>query len=69
MVVYHKSEAGMPDVHEGGPWFFEPENYNGDVFSPGYATRAEAEAAATAWVATAENEAASWAHEDEEVDG
>ena len=60
-VVYHKSEAGMPSAHNGGPWFFEPEGYDGDVFSPGYATKAEAEASAAAWAAA--NEA------DEEVDG
>jgi hypothetical protein len=49
-VVYHKDNAGRPDMHEGGPWFFEPAKYDdGEVYSDGYATAAEALAAAERW--------------------
>ena len=52
--VYHRDTAGQPSAHtdHGGPWYFEPKDYNGDVYSPGYPTR---EAAAEAcWDAAIE---------------
>lgn len=41
--VYHKSEAGSPESHEGGPWFYQPDDFDGgEVWSFGYPTREEA---------------------------
>lgn len=49
-VVYHKDGAGRPDMHEGGPWFFEPKKWGeGEVYSEGYATPEEALEAAEEW--------------------
>lgn len=49
-VVFHKDNAGYPDVFDsGGPWFYEPENYQGnDQFSEGYPTKEAAIEAAKA---------------------
>lgn len=50
MIVYHKSEAGRPDLHTNGEWFFQPKGYTeGDIFSPGYATKEAAQEAADKW--------------------
>ena len=42
--VYHRDNAGIPEAHTdaGGPWYFEPIAYNGDVYSLGYSTKAAA---------------------------
>lgn len=49
-VVYHRDNAGSPDVHEGGPWFFEPVEWGaGEVYSGGYTTAVQALRAAEAW--------------------
>lgn len=46
-VVYRKAEAGAPELHKGGPWFFEPADYDGnEVYSKGYGTRRDAVEAA-----------------------
>ena len=46
-VVFHKSQTGWPQLFHGGPWFFEPVNWNiNEVYSCGFATqRAALEAA------------------------
>lgn len=47
-VVFTPDEAGSPELHEG-PWHFEPvTDYEGcgEVYSQGYETAEEAEAAA-----------------------
>lgn len=49
-VVFHKENAGRSESFDGGPWFFEPSNYEGnDVYSEGYATKEAAEHAANEW--------------------
>lgn len=48
-VIYHVSEAGIPSAHDTGhgEWFFHPTDLlDGEVFSDGYPTQAEAEQAA-----------------------
>lgn len=48
--VYHKSEAGSPEAHEDGPWFYEPAEWDeGEVYSPGFMTVDEAETACRNW--------------------
>ena len=48
-VVYHSSDAGIPEAHESG-WYFEPEGYvEGEPFSPAYPTREAALDAAHTW--------------------
>mgnify|MGYP000272839456 CR=1 FL=1 len=48
--IYHRSEAGRPDLHKDGEWFFEPKGYGeGEVYSRGFATRKQAVAAAERW--------------------
>lgn len=52
--VYHVSTAGSPRAHDtsGGEWFFQPNDYgDGEVFSSGYPTAEDAQAAALEWVA------------------
>jgi hypothetical protein len=41
---------------KAGEWQYQPADWSGDVFSPGYATQDEAEAAALAYVASEINE-------------
>jgi hypothetical protein len=51
-VVYHKSDAGAPELHDSdeGDWYFEPKGYSdGEVFSGGYPTWEDALAAAENW--------------------
>lgn len=50
-VAYHKREAGNPNIHHGGPWFFEPAgNYSsGEVYSIGFPSLAAALEAAEEW--------------------
>jgi len=39
-VIYHKHETtGVWADEPGGPFFFAPEGYDGEVFSRGYRTR------------------------------
>lgn len=47
-IVYHKSGAGCPECHEdkGGPWYFHPSDWDGDVYSFGYLTKEDAITAA-----------------------
>ena len=42
--VYHRDTAGAPEAHDdpGGPWYFQPSDYDGDVYSRGYPTEAAA---------------------------
>jgi hypothetical protein len=47
-VIFTPEHTGCPEAH-GGPWHFEPEEYEGDVFSPGYPTAETAEEAAIAY--------------------
>lgn len=45
--IYHKAEAGAPELHTTGEWFYEPSDYaEGSVWSDGYPTEAEAREAA-----------------------
>lgn len=47
--VYHKDEAGDPSLHEGGPWFYQPNDYDDfEVYSSGFLTKKEAIEAAMA---------------------
>ncbi len=49
-IVYHKDQAQCPELHVGGPYFFQPSDWNeGEIYSPGYATEAEAIDAAEQW--------------------
>lgn len=49
-VVYHRANAGLPEAHRGGTWYFQPADYTGgDVYSKGYASRDAASAAAWDW--------------------
>jgi len=50
-IIYHKDEAGCPEAHEGGPWFYEPADWgdSGDVYSKGFPTAGEAEADCREW--------------------
>ena len=45
--IYHKRDAGDPSLHKGGPWFFQPRDFEtNEVYSRGYRTyRAAAKAA------------------------
>lgn len=63
-VVYHKKDAGSPELHEGGAWFFEPAEWGGDVYSPGYRTRQAACRAAWSWYES-ERAEADWRAEQE----
>ncbi len=57
-VVYHRDEAGQPDAHDGGPWFYAPTDYDSaDVYSYGYATRDDAIEAAEREAEESEREA------------
>lgn len=39
-VIYHKSDAGDPDLHEGGPWFYHPRDFvDNEVYSEGYSSK------------------------------
>lgn len=51
ITVYHRDDAGCPEAHthSGGPWYFEPQGWDGDVYSQGYPTREAAQAAADLW--------------------
>jgi len=52
-VIYHKSQAGNPELHTDGNWYYQPDGYDsGDVFSRGYATREAAEEACWLWATT-----------------
>ena len=55
--VYHRSEAGSPELHTGGEWFFQPDDFDGgEVWSRGYPSQAAALAACEAEAAEIENE-------------
>jgi fructose-1-phosphate kinase PfkB-like protein len=54
-VVFEYTEAAMPEYFESeaaenGPWFFEPRDYEeNEIYSAGFRTAEEAEAAAKEW--------------------
>jgi hypothetical protein len=52
-IVFHKSHAAHPESFDGGPWFYQPENWQDDVFSLGYSSRQDAIQAAAndTWLA------------------
>lgn len=49
--VYQGKNAGCPELHEPELWYFEPRDYDGDVYSEGYARREDAVEAARQWAA------------------
>jgi len=48
--IFKGSEAGSPDLFEADKFYFEPQNWEGGVYSQGYTTEKEAQDAAEAWV-------------------
>ncbi len=48
-MIYHKEDAGKAGSHQGGPWFFEPEDWQGEVYSEGYPCKEEAVDACISW--------------------
>lgn len=62
--VYHRTEAMLPDLHQG-EWFYEPTDWDtADVYSEGYDTKAEAAAACRKWSDEQEAEKAARIAED-----
>lgn len=54
-VVYHKSTAGTPELHKGGPWFYQPLDFDGgEVWSVGHRSYRAALKAASAEVSRGE---------------
>lgn len=48
--VYKAEEAGSPESHEAGKWYFQPDDYDdGSVFSNGYNSEQAAKEAAEEW--------------------
>jgi len=50
--IYHREDAGQPDMHDcsGGDWYYEPEGWDvGEVYSHGYRTPEQAVAACLDW--------------------
>lgn len=38
--VYNRDDAGSPEDHEGGPWFYQPKDFDGgEVYSEGYPSK------------------------------
>jgi len=55
--VYHREEAGCPELHDEGDWYYEPvDHHGGDVYSPGYNTPQEAAQECLSWVEAQETE-------------
>lgn len=52
-VIYQAADAieSVEGDVKAGDWLYQPADYSGDIFSPSYPTRDEAEAAALEYVA------------------
>lgn len=48
--VYRAEEAGAPELHVAGSWYFEPLDWDGDIFSDACPTREEAIELCREWV-------------------
>ncbi len=67
--VYRAEDANRPDLHAPGCWHYEPVDWSeGDVFSPGFASRHEALEARMAWIAAEAARAAAQKEEAGESD-